>query len=86
MIFLLAYSKPFEVRLTTDSEESSNDKLNRGYAIRYTQIPCWVTVMKKIVFVLAGLMPLLSFSRKNPCVQEYTLVIKVIVLLLILYC
>ncbi|KAK3861929.1 hypothetical protein Pcinc_032157 [Petrolisthes cinctipes] len=37
---LITYSKPFEVRLTTDSVEPSSDQLNRGYSIRYTQIPC----------------------------------------------
>ncbi|KAK4294518.1 hypothetical protein Pmani_032860 [Petrolisthes manimaculis] len=37
---LITYSKPFEVRLTTDSVEPSNDQENRGYSLRYTQIPC----------------------------------------------
>lgn len=34
------YSKPFELRVITNNEEPSNDKNNRGFSIRYTQIPC----------------------------------------------
>ncbi|XP_045128961.1 uncharacterized protein LOC123514814 [Portunus trituberculatus] len=37
---ITSYSKPFELRFITNSEETSNEKNNRGFSIRYTQVPC----------------------------------------------
>lgn len=38
--FQSAYSKPFEMRVLTNNVEDSTEKNNRGFSIRYTQIPC----------------------------------------------
>ncbi|XP_050697509.1 uncharacterized protein LOC126985948 [Eriocheir sinensis] len=37
---LVTYSKPFEVRVVTNGAEETSEVNNRGFSIRYTQIPC----------------------------------------------
>ncbi|KAK7066225.1 hypothetical protein SK128_007746 [Halocaridina rubra] len=37
---LITYSKPFEIRVVTEDDEPTTDINNRGFSMRYTQIPC----------------------------------------------
>lgn len=39
-IVFIAYSKPFEMRVVTDTKEDEDEEANKGFKIKFMQIPC----------------------------------------------